>query len=323
MLNAHTDTVPVGPTGGRDLLDPVIEDGKLYGRGACDDKGGLLAMMVACTAAASMRDQGRELSGTLILAGVMGEEASGDGTRYLATHGPLADYAVVGEPTELQPVLGHKGSWRKRLTVHGKAAHSSDPRLGANAVYGAAFVALEVEKLHEELQGIVDPLFGSPAVSANVIQGGDQVIIIADTCHLQVDRRLLPGETDATAEAEFHTILERMKARYPVLTTEITDLGMGKKPSVIDRCSLLAVSLRESIKEVSGKDAVDQGFSGGTDMTFLMDAGVPTIIYGPGSLKHAHTADEFIPLIEIEEAARVYMDLFFRLQDRSGYARTR
>lgn len=314
LLNAHTDTVPVGLGRGRDLFDPVIEDGRLYGRGACDDKGGLLAMLVACTAAIELKRQGHDLSGTLVLAGVMGEEASGEGTRHLVKHGPLGDFAVVGEPTELQPVLGHKGSWRKRVTIHGRAAHSSEPRLGANAVYGAAMIALEIDELNQRLQRTVDPLFGSPAVSANVIHGGDRVIVIADACCLEIDRRLLPGETDDTAQAEFDIILDKLRVRYPELTTELTDLGMGKKPSVIDTDSALALSLKESIEFVTGRAAVYSGFNGGTDMTFLVEAGVPTVIFGPGSLKHAHTADEFVPLIEVEQAAHVYLNLFHRLR---------
>jgi len=312
MLNAHTDTVPVTP-GDRDLLEPVIKDGNLYGRGACDDKGGLLAMLIACTAAVRMNRDGSGLAGTLILAGVMGEEASGEGTRHLVEHGPLADFAVVGEPTELKPVLGHKGSWRKRLIIHGRAAHSSDPRLGANAIYGAAMVALEVEQLNAALQDTATPLFGSPAVSANVVHGGKQVIIIADTCELEIDRRLLPGETDDDAQVEMDGILRRMLDRYPELTAEWIDLGMGKKPSVIESDSVLAMSLKESIQSVTGDDVSDTGFSGGTDMTFLMEAGVPTIIFGPGSLTQAHSFNEHVPLHEIEKAARVYLELFDRL----------
>lgn len=312
MLNAHTDTVPV-TSGDRDLLEPVIKDGNLYGRGTCDDKGGLLAMLIACTAAVRMKRDGRGLVGTLVFAGVMGEEASGEGTRHLVKHGPLADFAVVGEPTELKPVLGHKGSWRKRLTIHGRAAHSSDPRLGANAIYGVAMVALEVEQLNAALQNTITPLFGSPAVSANVVHGGKQVIIIADTCELEIDRRLLPGETDDDAQVEMNGILRRMLDRYPQLTAEWTDLGMGKKPSIIESDSALAMSLKESIRSVTGNAPADAGFSGGTDMTFLMEAGVPTIIFGPGSLTHAHTVNEHVPLHEVEQAARVYLELFDRL----------
>jgi acetylornithine deacetylase/succinyl-diaminopimelate desuccinylase family protein len=315
LLNAHTDTVPVGVERERKLLEPVIEDGRLYGRGACDDKGGLLAMLLACTAAAELKRQGHEISGTLILAGVMGEEAGGEGTRHLVDHGPLGDYAVVGEPTKLQPVLGHKGSYRKRLTINGRAAHSSEPHLGQNAIYGASLVALEIDALNQRLQKVDDPLFGSPAASANVIQGGSNVIVIAATCQLDIERRLLPGETEDTAQSEVDDILETVRGRYPDLTTDITDLGAGKAPSLIAADSLLAQSLKESVERVTGRESTFSGYTGGTDMTYLMAADVPTIIFGPGDLAHAHTAEEFIPLIEIQQAAEVYLDLFCRLGD--------
>jgi acetylornithine deacetylase/succinyl-diaminopimelate desuccinylase family protein len=313
LLNAHTDTVPVGVERERKLLEPVIEDGLLYGRGACDDKGGLLAMLVACTAAVELKRQGHEISGTLILAGVMGEEAGGEGTRQLVAHGPLADYAVVGEPSRLEPVLGHKGSYRKRMTFQGRAAHSSEPHLGRNAIYGAALVALEIDALNQRLQKVHDPLFGSPAASANVIQGGSGTIIIAASCELDIERRLLPGETEETAQAEIDEILETLRDVYPDLTTEITDLGSGKAPSQLEAGAPLAQYLKESIERVTGHETAFSGFTGGTDMTYLMAAGVPTIIFGPGDLAHAHTAAEFIPLIEIEQAAEVYLDLFCRL----------
>jgi succinyl-diaminopimelate desuccinylase len=313
LLNAHTDTVPVGVERERKLLEPVIEDGLLYGRGACDDKGGLLAMLVACTAAVELKRQGHEISGTLILAGVMGEEEGGDGTRHLVAHGPLADYAVIGEPTKLEPVLGHKGSYRKRLTIQGRAAHSSEPDLGRNAIYGASLVALEIDALNQRLRKVRDPLFASAAASANVIEGGSSVHVIAATCQLEIERRLLPGETEDTAQAEIDDILEIVRDRYPDLTTEIADLGSGKAPAQLAADSMLAQTLKDSIERVTGREAAFSGYTGGTDMTYLMAAGVPTIIFGPGDLAHAHTAEEFIPLIEIEQAAEVYLDLFCRL----------
>jgi acetylornithine deacetylase/succinyl-diaminopimelate desuccinylase-like protein len=172
---------------------------------------------------------------------------------------------------------------------------------------------LEIDALNQRLQKVDDPLFGSPAASANVIQGGSNVIVIAATCQLDIERRLLPGETEDTAQSEVDHILETVRGRYPDLTTEITDLGAGKAPSLIEADSLLAQSLRESVERVTGRESTFSGYTGGTDMTYLMAADVPTIIFGPGDLAHAHTAEEFIPLIEIEQAAEVYLDLFCRL----------
>lgn len=318
MLNAHTDTVPVAGNLVRDLFDPVEEEGLLYGRGACDDKGPLIAMLTACGAVTDLVRQGHKLSGKLILTGVMGEESGGHGTMYVAKHGPRADWAIVGEPTEMEPVLGHKGSYRKRFTFFGKAAHSSDPSRGVNAIYRAARFALEVEAWNQRLQSKRDPLFGSPVVSANVIDGGFKVIVIPDICHLEVDRRLLPGETDATAQAEVEQILAQLREADPELRVEITDLNMGKAPAAVEPRSQIAQTLKASIEAVTGRPAVFQGYRAGTDMTFLSAVGIPTIIFGPGSIGKAHMNDEYVPLSEMEQAVSVYTQAIWRLLGEGG-----
>lgn len=318
MLNAHMDTVPVAGKLVRDLFDPVEENGLLYGRGACDDKGPLIAMLTACGAVTDLIQQGYRFSGKLILTGVMGEESGGDGTKYVAQHGPRADWAIVGEPTEMAPVLGHKGSYRKRLTFSGKAAHSSDPSLGVNAIYRAARFALEVEAWNERLKATVCPLFGQAVVSANVIDGGFKVIVIPDTCHLEVDRRLLPRETDATAQAEVDAIVARLREQDPGLTVEITDLKMGKAPAAVAADSPLAQTLKASVEAVTGRTATFGGYRAGTDMTFLMAVGIPTTIFGPGSIGKAHMVDEYVPVVEMEQAVSVYTQVIWRLLGRAS-----
>lgn len=309
MLTAHTDTVPVTPGATRNLLRAVEENGLLYGRGACDDKGPLMAMLAGCRLAAQRHEQGRPLAGTVWFAGVMGEESGGDGTKYLAQHGPLPDLAVVGEPTELQPVLGHKGSFRKRFIFHGRAVHSSDPSLGENAAYHAARFVSAIEDLNEALVDVTHPLFGRAVVSANVIEGGQKVIIVPDRCEVQVDRRLLPGETEETAKREVDTILDQLRRRYPALKVEMEDLGMGKAPSELGPEHPLAQNLKGCIEAATGRDATFGGYRAGTDMTFLAAAGVPTVIFGPGSISDAHTVDEKIKLTEFDLAIEIYARL--------------
>lgn len=309
MLTAHTDTVPVTPGAIRDLLRATEEDGLLYGRGACDDKGPLLAMLAACRLVAARARAGMPLRGTLWFAGVMGEESGGEGSRYLAANGPLPDAAVVGEPTEMEPVLGHKGSYRKRFVFHGRAVHSSDPSLGENAGYHAARFVSAVEDLNEELATVTHPLFGRAVVSANVIRGGEKVIVVPDRCEVHVDRRLLPGETEAVAAAEMEVILDRLRDRYPALRVDVEDLGMGKTPAELAPDHPLARTLKRCIEEVTGREAAFGGYRAGTDMTFFTAAGVPTMIFGPGSISVAHTVDEMIPLDEFDAAVLVYARL--------------
>lgn len=306
MLNAHTDTVPVTPGTRRDLLRASEENGRLYGRGACDDKGPLIAMLAACRLAAARHEAGRPLAGTVLFAGVMGEESGGEGTRHLATHGPRPDAAIVGEPTELAPVLGHKGSYRKRFVFHGRAVHSSDPSLGENAAYHAARFTSAVEDLNEALASVTHPLFGRAVASATVVRGGSKVIVVPDRCEVQVDRRLLPGETEETAQIEMDRILAELTKRYPALQVEIEDLGMGKRPAELAPDHAFARTLKEAVESVTSRPAAFGGYRAGTDMTFLSAIGVPTMIFGPGSISDAHTVDESIPLDEFDASIEIY-----------------
>lgn len=312
MLNAHTDTVPVTPGTRRDLLRASEENGRLYGRGACDDKGPLIAMLAACRLAAARHESGRTLAGTVLFAGVMGEESGGEGTRHLAEHGPRPDAAIVGEPTELAPVLGHKGSYRKRFVFHGRAVHSSDPSLGENAAYHAARFASGVEDLNEALASVTHPLFGRAVVSANVVQGGSKVIVVPDRCEVQVDRRLLPGETEETAQTEMNRILEELAKRYSALRVDIEDLGMGKRPAELAPDHALARILKEAVESVTSRPVAFGGYRAGTDMTFLAEIGVPTMIFGPGSISDAHTVDESIPLDEFDASIEIYAHVIER-----------
>jgi acetylornithine deacetylase/succinyl-diaminopimelate desuccinylase family protein len=300
LLTSHLDTVPVG-SGSRDLLTPTVEDGRVYGRGACDAKGSLVAMLAACEIATEHGG----LHGRVVFAGVIDEEAGGAGTKNLAAEEPRPDWAIVGEPTDLQPTIGHKGSLRKRVVFTGRAAHSSDPDAGVNAIYRAARFVLEVERWNERLRAWTHPLYGRAVASANVIQGGTKMNVIPDRCWVDVDRRLLPGETDGSALTELEAMLEPDVA--------IEDLGMGKPPAAIDPGHPLARALQESAEAVTGRRLAFAGFRAGADMGFLLAAGVPTAMLGPGSIDQAHTADEYVELADVALAAAIYADVARRL----------
>ena len=305
-LTSHMDVVAAKGGLERDLFTPTLEQDLLYGRGAVDAKGPLIAMLNACAAVVTAVRNGYSLHGRLVFAGVADEESGGHGTRLLVEKGPLTQYAIVGEPTELQVVLGHRGSYRRKVTFWGKAAHSSDPSRGVNAIYRAARFALEVEQWNGRLQGKRDLLFGSACVSANVIEGGSKVTVIPDRCSVQLDRRLLPGETTEAAHSELLEILERLRKNDPTLEFELEDLGMDKQPAVVHRDAPVVKALEAAVQDVTGQAPVLAGYPAGTDMTFLAAAGVQTAIFGPGSLAQAHTANEFVRVEDLWAAVEVY-----------------
>ncbi len=308
LLTSHMDTVPAPP----ELLRGRIEGERLYGRGACDAKGSLAAMLAACRAVVDLAESGLPLAGRLVFAGVIDEESGGSGTDHLAAHDRF-DFAIVGEPTELTVVRGHRGALRRRLVFHGRAAHSSEPARGRNAIYPAARFALGIEALNARLVASADPEYGAATAGLNVIAGGSKVNVVPDRCEAQVERRLRPGETVAQAEAEVRAILAEIEREQPDLRWECESLGGDKEPAVIAADDPLVQLLASAAKEVLGHRPPIGIYRAGTDMVFLSRRGVPTAIFGPGSIDQAHTVDEFVRVGELAQAAEVYARLACRL----------
>lgn len=294
MMNSHLDVVPSDNPA--EQFEPTVRDGRLYGRGACDAKGAVGAMLAACE---RLLAADRPRGGTLILAAVIDEEVGGAGTRHLV--GPAdvhADVAIVGEPTDNAISLACRGAYRARVRAHGRAAHSSDPARGANAIYAAARLALEVEQWNLEVGS--RPAHG--AASATVIQGGTKVNIVPESCEIQIDRRLGPGEVPETdGAAELEVILRRLQARDPEVSWSVELVGTPKPSASLDPTHPFADLALRTLGQTSYPV-----FRGGTDAIFLAGAGIPSLILGPGSLDQAHTADEWVGTDDLESAARTY-----------------
>lgn len=292
LFNSHLDVVPAqDPI----QLQPELRDGRLIGRGACDAKGAVAAMLAAC---ARLVGSDRPGAGTLIVAAVADEEVSGLGSRYLVQEGGVrADAAVVGEPTGNRVNLGCRGAYRARVRFFGRAVHSSDPDRGANAVYHAARFVLAVADWQRELARRPIP----PAAAATVIAGGSKVNIIPDHCEVQVDRRLAPGETVADGERELGDLLEQLRRDDPELRWEVEPIGTPKAGVRIEEGHPLA----RLALAVTGQER-GEFFRGGTDAPYLAEAGIPAIILGPGSLDQAHTADEWVGVADLHAAAGLY-----------------
>ena len=316
MFEAHQDTVPVD---GMVIppWEPTVRQGRLYGRGACDIKGGMAAMLWALARLADERAApGGETPPmpTLIMACTVNEEHGFSGAQDLRhlwedqAPGLIPrppDACVVAEPTSLQVVVAHKGAVRWRLSTRGRAVHSSQPHLGDNALYKMARVLLALEQYAQEVQRTVPhhPLCGPATLSVGTITGGISVNTVPDRCTIEIDRRLLPGEETHAAYAEVQDYLSRSLGDGLALEHEPPFL-IG--PALADTHNqLLGARLAEVARSVVGRSEL-VGVPYGTDASKIAAAGVPSVVFGPGSIAQAHTADEWIDLEQLALAAEVY-----------------
>lgn len=300
VLEAHMDTVSVkGMT--ISPFEPTVADGKVYGRGSCDTKAGLAAMMHAL---AEIKASGVVPPCEVVLAAVVDEEFSFRGVVKLCD-GLKADAAIVAEPTEMRVVVASKGTLRWRIVVNGKAAHSAKPHLGINAVSHMARIVLALEKDHVDLAAHGHPLLGPATCNVGVIRGGVQVNFVPDECAIEIDRRMLPGETADGVLAHYQSILDALRTQH-------TDLDASMEaPMLVDEA--LETEQDASIVVEASRVLTDLGFDGSpagvpfcSDASKLSRAGIPTIIFGPGSIDQAHAAVEWVPISEVEQAAEFY-----------------
>lgn len=301
MLNGHLDTVSlVGYDGAP--LDPVVENGRLHGRGSYDMKAGVAALMVA---AARVHD--RPHRGDVMLALVADEEDASTGTEEVLAHtrraGTALDAAIVAEPTGLDVVTCHKGFVWAEVTLTGVAAHGSRPDLGVDAVAKAGAFLTGLDRLAADLAARPGhPTLGSGSVHAGVISGGQETSSYPDRCRITVERRTVPGEDAATFAAELHAILDPIVADHPGLGGMITT-GLERHPLDGDPTRGIAPALATALAEVTGRPAHHRGEAFWTDAALLAGAGIPTVLVGVDGAG-AHAAAEWVDLDSLHRATR-------------------
>lgn len=310
LLEVHQDTVPVD---GMTIppFEPTVREGRVYGRGACDVKGGMAAMLAAL---ARLVDERPAEMPTIILACTINEEFgfSGamrltelwqPGTASLFPRPP--DAAIVAEPTLLNVVVAHKGAVRWICHARGHAAHSSQPDQGRNAIYSASRVALAIEKYHAEVLPTIPehPLCGRPTAAATMISGGISPNTIPDHCALEIERRLLPGEDPDEIYQQMIDYVREQTEHQQGLDHEPphgSSRGLGHEANEV-----LAQQLATVAREL--EPACDLiGVPYGTDASVISMAGVPTVVFGPGSIAQAHTADEWLAVDQLQRASEIY-----------------
>lgn len=295
VLEAHMDTASIN---GMTIppFEPEIRDGLMYGRGSCDTKAGLAAMM---DAVATLAEQKVRPPCEVWLCAAVDEEFSFRGVLKLCED-IRADAAIVAEPTELRLVIASKGVLRWRVHTRGRAAHSSKPHLGVNAIENMSRLILALAGHDRGLAGRPHPLLGAGTSNVGVIQGGVQVNFVPDSCTIEIDRRLLPGEDAATTHAGYGQFFESLNLdawqEPPMLADEALDTAPTEAVVAAAARSLESLGLNGEVA----------GVPYGSDASKLARAGIPGIIFGPGSIDQAHAAVEWVDCAQVEQAAAFY-----------------
>jgi putative selenium metabolism hydrolase len=327
LYNGHMDIVGVGDPAAwtRDPFGAEVENGVLYGRGSADMKGPLASLVYGAKA---LKDSGAPLAGDLYVVGVVQEEpCEGYAMRVLIEEeGIRPDWVLLAEPSNLRISRGHRGRLELHVAVHGRSSHASVPRLGENAIYGAARIIFSLELLSDLLAE--DSFLGKGTLAVTHIENtGGSKNVIPDSCTFVIDRRLTLGETEAKVLAEVKGVIARENVRAEVCLAEFEYQsytgyachGVEHYPAwVVPETHLLVQATARAVREVTGERPVIGKWDFSTDGVYTMGvAGIPTVGMGPGEETQAHTADEHIRLADCYTAAQIYARLAVELLGQS------
>jgi acetylornithine deacetylase/succinyl-diaminopimelate desuccinylase-like protein len=293
LLAPHLDTVGAAGT----QFIPQRKNGRLHGRGACDTKGSVAAMLAALCELANSNS--RPLETGIVFVGLIDEEHAQAGSRALVASGFKADLAIVGEPTKLQVVTAHKGSLWLELATHGRAAHGATPHLGQNAVHKMARIVDVLETDYAaQLKRRKHKLLGAGTVNVGKISGGTQPNIVPDSCAITIDRRTLPGETEASVRREIALLLKAKKLSAKIFSTKLA-------PALPLETDFKLPLVQTFLRATGQKKPLGVDYF--CDAAVLAAGGIPSVVFGPGDIAQAHTADEWISLAELERGKNLLL----------------
>ncbi len=298
LLNGHIDTVGYDYMT-IDPLKPVVKEGRMYGRGTYDMKGGLASSLAALKA---IVDSGTQLKGDVVVGAVCDEEYASIGTERLMEK-TTVDAAIVGEPSSLQIERCHKGFAWIDIETHGVAAHGSAWQTGIDAITEMGKVLTSLEALGEKLQEKKHPLVGPASIHASIIRGGLELSTYPDKCLLKIERRLIPGEDKGDIEVEMENLLKDISEKDPKFgaSYEVTFYrGPMDVPETVEICKTIVACSKEAIN-------LTPAFTGGSgwlDTQIIWGKGIPAVAYGPAG-DGAHSAVEWVDLDTVIEAAKV------------------
>ncbi|WP_072802483.1 M20 family metallopeptidase [Rhodococcoides yunnanense] len=317
LFIGHSDVVPAGGGWSTDPFVATTSGGRLYGRGACDMKGGLAAVVVAM---AALKSCGAVGSAPVSLACLVDEEDTGLGIRAFVSAPATRSYVqcVVAEPTDLVTITGCRGAANLEIAVTGRSAHAGQPRNGRNAVSAAARIVVLIDSMAASLQSGAHPILGPATWNVGTIVGGTGTSMVADRCTITADRRLLPGENARDIAKRLHE---------DIVSAGIVTEGIGVSVSVAMEMPGFSTSMDSPIVDAAVTAVTDATGFRGTDVWtascdggfVARDMGIPVVVLGPGQIEtEAHQPDESVSVQQLCDSARAYALLASRILARPG-----
>jgi acetylornithine deacetylase len=299
LVASHLDTVPVDGME-IDPFDPVIEGDRVLGRGSCDTKAGMAALLEALE---RVLERGR-LRRNLIVVGESDEELGSRGVSDVLAHlgDRRPDWVLATEPTDLRLINAHKGVVHAEICARGRACHSSDPGLGRNAIVLLARAILAIDEGAAIFARRPHPQLGAATLSIGIVRGGQAPNIVPDEARIWVDRRTLPDETPELVRQQIEESLRTAGVEAEV----VVDRCSEEKPPLETRPDEPAARAAAAALESVGLPGACGPVAFGTDAGVFARAGIPGVVLGPGSISVAHTSREFVPIGEVETMVRIF-----------------
>ncbi len=309
LFNGHIDVVPVADE--RDWKMPPfgaeISDGCIYGRGACDMKGGVTAMLAAPRVVFSLFP---EFKGNIILTATVDEEIGGfKGMKYVMEQGIKADMGIVCEPTDLKIVNVCKGLLWLKLKTKGKAAHGGMPENGINAVYKMSKILGRLENY--DFGQPPHPILGKPTINVGSIKGGRKPNIVPDSCEAEIDIRYLPTQDHQKIIEELKGIIAGLKKEDQQIEAEL-EMIRYRRSLETPKESVIIKTIKEGARDITGEYPGFTGMISPADSEYLVKSGIPAVMFGPGHDRLCHTANEWIAINDIMEATKMYAAIIIR-----------
>jgi len=307
LFSGHLDTVPPGESPWKfDPYSGEIVGDQIYGRGASDMKGGLVAMIMAAGALAQAK---APLAGDLLIGATADEEAGTLGARHLVESGAIDEVSgvVIGEPSDLSVYIAEKGAFWLEVSTRGKTAHGAMPDLGINAILQMNKVLTRLNRLRFEYKR--HPLLGKPTLNIGTISGGIKTNVVPDGCKITVDIRTVPGQNHQAILKQVEDLLKELQSSHPDFQGEVKMINDRPPLETPPQDPLVKVALRAS-GAVTGQPQKPRGVMYYTDgVAFVPKLGIPMVICGPGKAGLAHQPDEYVELTKVHAAARIFAQI--------------